>query len=435
MTDIAYLSGFGNEFATEALPGALPLGRNNPQRCGYGLYAEQLSGSPFTAPRADNWRSWLYRIRPSVKHVGKLHRQSVPLWRSAPLHDDVALAQYRWDPLPPPVDVTNFIHGTHTMTTAGDVNSQIGCAVHAYVINESMRNQYLCLADGELLIVPQQGKLEIPTEFGTLQVEPGEIAVVPRGVIFGIMLHQAQTARGFICENYGKRLTLPERGLIGANGLASSRDFLTPTARFDDRDEAGTYWLKWGGEFYRSDIQQCPFDVVAWHGNYAPYKYDLRRFSPVGSISIDHPDPSIFTVLSSPTDSPGVANIDFVVFTERWLVAEDTFRPPWFHRNIMSEFMANLHGVYDAKPQGFVPGGMSLHTMFLPHGPDSDSFERGSTTTLQPEKLTDTLSVMFETRLAQKPTNFAVNVAPSQPDYINCWDGLTRKFDGSINPD
>lgn len=437
MIDPSYMSGFGNEFETEAMPGALPEGRNNPQNCRYGLYAEQLSGSAFTAPNAHNWRSWLYRVRPSVKHVGKFDPQPLPDWRSAPCSDEVPLAQYRWDPLPIPLpgEAVDFLHGTHTMTAAGDVKTQLGCAVHAFAFNQSMTGDYLSCADGELLVVPQQGCLNIRTELGVLQVTPGEIAVIPRAVIFSVSLDNDEAARGFICENYGQRFVLPERGPIGANGLANARDFLTPVARFEDEALTGHLWFKWCGSFYRCAIDHSPFDVVAWHGNYAPYKYDLRRFSPVGSILYDHPDPSIFTVLTSPSEMAGVANVDFVAFTERWLVAEDTFRPPWFHRNIMSEFMANLDGIYDAKPEGFAPGGMSLHNMFLPHGPDHDAFNKASAGELKPHKLTDTLSLMFETRLAQQLTNFAISEAPVQAGYAQCWDGLKKRYDGTPDPE
>jgi len=428
LDQIDYMSGFGNHFETEALAGALPIGRNNPQNCPFGLYAEQLSGSPFTAPVSSNCRTWLYRIRPSVKHVGKMEQRRVDSWCSAPLPATVPPEQYRWDPLPLPTQARNFVTGMHTMTTAGDVRLQTGCAIHAYAFNQSMQAEYLCCADSELLIVPQQGVLEIKTEFGHLQVAPGEIGVISRGMIFQVLLDGVESARGFVCENYGARFTLPERGPIGGSGLANSRDFLTPVAAFEDSDVAGELWLKWCGDFFSAEINQSPFDVVAWHGNYAPYKFDLRRFSPVGSIGFDHPDPSIFTVLTAPTDTPGTANIDFVLFSERWLVAEDTFRPPWYHRNIMSEFMGNLHGVYDAKPEGFVPGGMSLHNMYLPHGPDSNAFESASNADLKPEKLTDTLSFMFETRLPQQVTPFAINDAPLQSDYVDCWDGIERKF-------
>jgi len=428
VNNLKYMSGFGNEFETEALAGALPVGRNNPQKCPFNLYAEQLSGSPFTAPSASNCRSWLYRIRPSVKHVAKMHRRAVEYWRSAPLPTDAPPEQYRWDPIAFSKEPVNFVTGMRTMTTAGNVRMQSGCAIHAYAFNQSMEDEFLCCADGELMIVPQQGELDIVTEFGCILLIPGEIAVIPRGVIFQVLLHGSDNARGFVCENYGARFSLPERGPIGANGLANSRDFLTPVAAFQDRELAGELWFKWCGGFFSSSINQSPFDVVAWHGNYAPYKYDLRRFSPIGSISFDHPDPSIFTVLTAPTDTPGTANIDFVIFTERWLVAEDTFRPPWFHRNIMSEFMGNLHGVYDAKPQGFVAGGMSLHNMYLPHGPDNNAYEGASNADLEPEKLSDTLSFMFETKLPQQVTPFAVNEAPLQADYATCWDSLERKF-------
>ena len=185
--------------------------------------------------------------------------------------------------------------------------------------------------------------------------------------------------------------------------------------------------MKWGGELYRTEVPHSPLDVVAWHGNYYPYKYDLRRFSPVGAIGFDHPDPSIFTVLTSPSETPGTANIDFVIFPERWAVAENTFRPPWYHRNIMSEFMGLVYGVYDAKPEGFVPGGISLHNSMLPHGPDADAFDHASNVELKPVKLTNTLAFMFETRFRQRVTQYAAELDTLQDDYIDCWNGLEEE--------
>lgn len=426
---LRYMSGFGNSFETEALPGALPVGRNSPQKCRYGLYAEQLSGSPFTAPRASNERSWLYRIRPSVAHSGTFRKADARLWRTAPCVElDMPIAQLRWSPVPLPTERLSFIEGICTMTTCGDAGTQTGMAAHIYLATRSMTDEVFWNADGELLIVLQQGRLRIVTEFGIIDAEPGEIVVIPRGVTLRVELPDA-TARGYICENYGGAFTLPERGPIGANCLANARDFLTPVASYEDRDTPTKLFVKWCGTLWQTELGHSPLDVVAWHGNYAPYKYDLRRYSPVGAIGFDHPDPSIFSVLSAPSETPGSSNIDFVIFPERWMVAENTFRPPWYHRNIMSEFMGLVYGQYDAKPQGFTPGGMSLHNCMLAHGPDVEAFEHASNVELKPVKLTNTLAFMFETRFPQRVTRYAAELDTLQPGYMDCWKGLKKRFD------
>lgn len=426
-----YMTGFGNGFETEALPNALPVGRNSPQRCAYGLYAEQLSGSPFTAPRASNERSWLYRIRPTVRHIGRFTPMAPRLWRSAPcVETETPIAPMRWDPLPLPREEVSFLDGIHTVTTAGDAAGQSGMAASIYLATRGMRDEAFWNADAEMMIVPQQGALRLVTEFGVIDVAPGEVAVVPRGVKLRVEL-PAGPARGYLCENYGGAFTLPERGPIGANCLANQRDFMTPVAWYEDRDEPCAVFVKWGGRLWRAEIGHSPFDVVAWHGNYAPYKYDLRRFSPVGPLLFDHADPSIFTVLTSPTEAPGTANIDFVIFPDRWMVAENTFRPPWYHMNIMSEFMGLIYGQYDAKPQGFIPGGFSLHNQMLPHGPDAPAFAKASTAALQPRKLEGTMAFMWETRLPQRVTAFAAATASLQHDYADCWAGLEKRFDST----
>ena len=425
-----YMSGFGNSFETESLDGALPVGRNSPQKPAYGLYAEQLSGSPFTAPRASNERSWLYRIRPSVKHGGRWAKIDKGLMRTAPCRDeaDLPIGQMRWSPIPPPAEPTTFVTGIATLTTAGDADTQSGMAAHMLFVTRSMEREYLFNADGEYLVVAQEGKLRFFTEFGVIEIEPGEIAIIPRGVVFRCELVDGP-ARAYLCENYGGAFTLPDRGPIGANCLANPRDFLTPVAAYEDIEEASTLYAKWGGELYAAPIGQSPLDVVAWHGNYAPYKYDLRTYSPVGAIGFDHPDPSIFTVLTAPSETPGTANIDFVIFPERWMVAENTFRPPWYHRNIMSEFMGLIYGVYDAKPEGFTPGGFSLHNMMLPHGPDAQAYDHAATVELKPVKLTGTMAFMFETRFPQRVTGYAAGLPQLQTDYAACWDGLAKRFD------
>lgn len=425
-----YMSGFANDFETEALPGALPQGQNSPQKCNYGLYAEQLSGSAFTKPHPE--RTWCYRIRPSVKHTTRFQKIDVQHWKSAPhvLPDVLSLGQYRWDPVPHGEDGLTWVTGMRTVTTAGDVNTQAGMASHIYLVTQSMRDEYFFSADGELLVVPQEGKLRFCTELGIIDVEPKEIAVLPRGLLYRVEVLEGP-CRGFVCENYGVPFTLPNRGPIGANCLANPRDFKTPVAAFEDREAPSRVIIKWCGQFHATPIGHSPLDVVAWHGNYAPYKYDLRTYSPVGAILFDHPDPSIFTVLTAPSGLEGTANIDFVLFRERWLVAENSFRPPWYHKNVMSELMGNIYGIYDAKPKGFVPGGMSLHNCMLPHGPDRNAFEGASNANLKPEKLDETMSFMFETRFPQHLTEWAAKNAPLQDGYIDCWNSLDKKFDGT----
>ncbi|SFG32510.1 homogentisate 1,2-dioxygenase [Neptunomonas qingdaonensis] len=431
-TSAGYMPGFGNEFETEALPGALPHGMNSPQKVNYGLYGEQLSGTAFTAPAHQNERTWCYRIWPSVKHSSRYTKIDVPYWKSAPhiLPDVTSLGQYRWDPVPHTEEKLNWITGMRTMTTAGDVNTQVGMASHIYLATESMTDDYFFSADSELLVVPQEGRLRFATELGIIDIAPKEIAIIPRGLVYRVEVLEGP-ARGFVCENYGQKFELPGRGPIGANCMANRRDFKSPVAAFEDRDAPSTVTVKWCGQFHRCEIDHSPLDVVAWHGNYAPVKYDLRTYCPVGSILFDHPDPSIFTVLTAASGVEGTANIDFVLFRERWMVAEDTFRPPWYHKNIMSELMGNIYGQYDAKPQGFAPGGMSLHNMMLPHGPDRNAFEGASNANLKPEKLDNTMSFMFETRFPQHLTEFAAKEAPLQDNYIDCWKDIEKKFDGT----
>jgi homogentisate 1,2-dioxygenase len=424
---LSYQSGFGNEFATEALPGALPVGQNSPQRAPYGLYAEQISGTAFTAPRGTNRRSWLYRMRPAAMHEPFARRDNGKL--SNRFDEPASPNQMRWDPLPMPEQATDFIDGLVTMAGNGDPAAHSGCGIHVYAANRSMQGRFFYDADGELLIVPQHGRLRLATEMGLLEVEPQEIAVIPRGVRFRVELLDA-AARGYICENYGAAFRLPDLGPIGSNGLANPRDFLAPAAWYEDREGDFELVAKLDGHLWSARIDHSPLDVVAWHGNHTPYKYDLRRFQAIGSISFDHPDPSIFLVLQSQSDTPGVDAIDFVIFPPRWLAMEHTFRPPWYHRNIASEFMGLIHGVYDAKAQGFVPGSASLHNCMIGHGPDAETFEKASSAdTSKPHHIVDTMAFMFETRTVIRPTRFAMETAQLQADYFRCWQGLKKHFD------
>jgi homogentisate 1,2-dioxygenase len=422
-----YQSGFGNEFATEALAGALPEGRNSPQRVAHGLYAEQLSGTAFTAPRHQNRRSWLYRIRPAAMH-GPFQPFDQPR-----LHNDfgdgpVTPDQLRWNPLPLPEAPTDFVEGLVTMAGNGSPAAQSGIGIHLYAANRDMAGRFFYDADGELLVVPQQGRLHVETELGVLDVAPQEIAVIPRGIRFRVALPDGPS-RGYVCENFGAFLRLPDLGPIGSNGLANPRDFLAPNAAYEDVEGDFELVAKFQGHLWRAAIGHSPLDVVGWHGNHAPYKYDLRRFNTIGSISYDHPDPSIFLVLTSPSDTPGVGNMDFVIFPPRILAAQDTFRPPWFHRNVASEFMGLIQGVYDAKAEGFAPGGCSLHNCMTGHGPDAATFEKASAAdTEKPDYVTGTMAFMFEARNVIRPTRQALDAAPRQRDYQACWGGLRRHF-------
>ncbi|MEU3255338.1 homogentisate 1,2-dioxygenase [Streptomyces sp. NPDC006997] len=426
---LAYLSGFGNEHSSEAVPGALPEGRNSPQRAPLGLYAEQLSGTAFTEPRAHNRRSWLYRIRPSAAHPAFTRADNGAL-RTAPFTETVPDPnRLRWDPLPAPADGTDFLAGLWTLGGNGDVTQRSGMAVHLYHADAAM-DRVFSDADGELLIVPEHGGLLLRTEFGLLSAEPGEVALVPRGVRFRVDLLD-DTARGYVCENYGAPFRLPDLGPIGANGLANPRDFRAPVAAYEDFEGEVEVVNKFCGNLWTAVYDHSPLDVVAWHGNHVPYVYDLRRFNVIGTISYDHPDPSIFTVLTSPSDTPGLAGIDFVAFAPRWLVGEDTFRPPYFHRNVMSEYMGLIEGAYDAKTAGkggFVPGGGSLHNMMSAHGPDRETFDRASAAELVPQKVDDGLAFMFETRWPVTLTDRAARADHLQPRYDDVWHGMERHY-------
>jgi homogentisate 1,2-dioxygenase len=422
MTTTGYMTGFGGHFETEAVDGALPKGRNSPQRPPFGLYAEQLSGSSFTSPRHENRRSWLYRMRPTADHRPFVSYEGAPLFAAPRSEEPLAPNRLRWDP-PGLADGKDFVDGLATMLHARKPEDLEGCAVHVYRATRDMERRVFVDCDGELLIVPQQGAIALHTELGRVQVARGSIAVVPRGVKFRVQLLESE-ARGYVAENFGLPFRLPELGPIGSNGLANARDFETPVAAFEDRDEPTEVVQKSLGHLWTTTLDHSPLDVVAWHGNNAPCRYDLSRFNTIGTVSFDHPDPSIFTVLTSPSNVPGRANADFVIFPPRWMVAEDTFRPPWFHRNVMSEAMGLIYGAYDAKADGFAPGGLSLHNLMSGHGPDVDSWRKASGAELKPVKIEGTVAFMVETCWPYLPTEWALERA--QPDYDLAWNGFPK---------
>ena len=421
------LTGFGNHFASEAVAGALPIGRNSPQHAPFGLYAEQLSGTAFTAPRSENRRSWLYRLRPAANHAAFQRYARQTLLRTAPF-DEVPPSpnRLRWDPLPMPAEPTDFIDGLTTYGGNGDVGQGTGIGIHGFAATAAMVDRAFCDADGELLIVPQQGAIRLVTELGTLDVAPRHIALIPRGLRFRVELPDG-AARGYVCENYGAPFRLPDLGPIGANGLANPRDFEAPAAAFEDGDDPCELVQKFQGALWTTTLDHSPFDVVAWHGNVAPYRYDLARFNTINTVSFDHPDPSIFTVLTSPSETPGTANCDFVIFPPRWMVAEGTFRPPWFHRNVMSEYMGLIEGAYDAKEGGgFAPGGASLHNQMSGHGPDQASYEKAVAADLRPVKIEGTMAFMFESRHVIRPTRWAMETPAMQLDYDDVWSNFRK---------
>ena len=420
-----YMSGFGSHFATEAVPGALPEGRNSPQKPAFGLYAEQLSGTAFTAPRAENRRSWLYRMRPSAEHPPYRPYQGAPQFGASALADPLPPNRLRWDSLAMPEEPVDLVDGMATMLANGGPEALSGCGVHVYRATKDMARRCFFNADGEMLFVPQEGRLTLLTEMGRLDLAPGEIGLVPRGVRFRATLPDGQ-ARGYIAENYGALFRLPELGPIGSNGLANARDFLIPVAAYEDADGEVELIQKYLGRLWTTALDHSPLDVVAWHGNLAPFKYDLARFNTMGTVSFDHPDPSIFTVLTSPSETPGRANADFVIFPPRWMVAEDTFRPPWFHRNVMSEAMGLIQGAYDAKADGFAPGGLSLHNLMAGHGPDVASWKGASEAPLNPHKIEGTMAFMVESCWPFRPTRFAMESDALQKDYDAAWGGFPK---------
>ena len=423
MSELQYLAGFGNEHESEAIAGALPKGQFSPQQVPFGLYPEKFTATAFTAPRAENRRTWFYRIRPSVLH-GKFSRVTQQKILTAPLSDAITPPnQLRWDPIEVPPHDADFLDSLVTAVANGSAATQQGMAAHLYFANQSMQRRYFYNADGELLIVPQSGGLRLRTECGLLEIVPGEIGVIPRGMKFAVDLLD-KTARGYVCENYGHQLRLPERGPVGSDGYANDRDFLAPVAHYEDLEQETRLLCKFQGHLYTTLLDHSPLDVVAWVGNAVPYKYDLVRFNAMNSVTFDHPDPSIFTVLTSPSDTEGVANVDFVIFPPRWAVAENTFRPPWYHRNTMSEFMGNIRGEYDGKKAGFLPGGMSLHNQMTAHGPDLGTYEAGSSTPSEPVQIKDTLSFMLESRFSFNVSRWAIEHAALQDDYQQCWQGL-----------
>ena len=349
--------------------------------------------------------------------------------RSAPFNDvDATPTQLRWSPIPIPKKPTDFVEGIVTLGGNGDVATQVGMAVHIYAANRSMTDRCFYNADGEMLIVPQQGRARFVTELGVIEAPPGEIVVIPRGLALARRTARRAVARLHLRELRADRCGCRSSARSARTALPMCAISSAPSPPTRTPRRRASMVAKFQGNLWAAEMDHSPLNVVAWHGNFAPYKYDLARFMVIGTVSFDHPDPSIYSVLTAPSDVPGTANIDFVIFPPRWLVGEDTFRPPWYHRNVMTEFMGLLHGAYDAKAEGFLPGGASLHNCMTAHGPDAETWERATRAELKPHKLEDTMAFMFESRYAMRLTRYAVESSELQHDYFEGWQGLEKHF-------
>jgi homogentisate 1,2-dioxygenase len=426
-------AGFCNFHESETLPGALPVDQNSPRSSPYGLYAEQLNATGFVAPREANRRSWMYRIRPSAEQ-GPLaplaHERLRGDFSGEPVEANLA----GWGPLPFPASPTDFVDGLATLGGAGSPSSRRGYAVHLYAANRGMEDRCFSDADGDLLLLPEEGSLTLLTELGVLQVHPGQLALVPRGVRFSVLLGGSR-ARGYVGESFGRPFSLPERGPVGANGLADARHFRGPVARHEERLCPGyRVTVKLGGALFEATQDHSPFDVVAWHGNHFPTVYDLAAFSPAGNARVDHIDPSIHTVLTSPLDEAGANGLDLVVFTPRWDATEHTFRPPYFHRNVATELNGIIREVASAGSP-FARGCCFLTPSFTPHGVLATGVER--TLALDDERADQarrsadsSLWFQFESTLPFSPTAWARTAPNRVDDWPLVWGAYRRHFRG-----
>jgi len=423
---LEYMSGFGNEFQSEAVAGALPQGQNSPQKCAFGLYSELVSGTVFTAPRALNRRSYLFRTRPTVAQPD-FQRCELANFKTPPLEFPPYPMAMRWDPYPLELARGDFLDGMTTICGNGSPVQQSGLAIHTYCANRSMTGRAFSNADGEMLILPQHGGIRVTTEVGLLEAAPGELVLIPKGMKFRVDL-LSDVARGFVCENFGHPFVLPELGLIGSNGLANACDFLTPVAHFEDSDEPVELVHKYAGAFWSATMGHSPFNVVAWRGNWAACKFDMHRFVVLGAQMVDHPDPSIFCALTSPSHPVAGGNVDFMILPPRWLVAEHTFRPPGFHRSAVAEFLALIQGAHDTRASRFAPGASSLHNNWTAHGPDVATHDKGRVAELVPTKFEETLVIMLDSRFPYEIAPGGMDGPHRQLDCTSSWQGFQKRF-------
>ncbi|GLI78307.1 hypothetical protein PoHVEF18_006618 [Penicillium ochrochloron] len=396
-----YLNGFNGYHQSEAAEGVIPLVINIPQKSKYGLHTERISGSSFTAPRKDSKQTWLYRLLPSTCH------EDFSLLENHPFNlKNVLNSKYQYSPNRStwaPAQIAkeaDFLTGLQLIGGAGNPTMKEGLAYYAFTAGKSMpSNQAFYSADGDFLLAPQKGTLDIRTEMGYLRVRSNEICVVPRGIRFHVSL-PAGPVRGFALELFEGHFELPELGPIGSTGLANIRDFEIPTASFDNSNVDTEIIAKFAGQVHRTVHRGSIFNVAGWSGTYYPFKYDLGKFNTIGSVSYDHTDPSIFTVLTAPSSVPGEAVVDVAVFGPRWLVMEKSYRPPYFHRNTMSEFAFVIKGGFDVTPlPPQLEGLFLLSNTMCAHGADPESWKQATEKELVPEKIPPgNLGMMFESK-------------------------------------
>jgi homogentisate 1,2-dioxygenase len=425
--------GFGSVHESEALEGALPRDQNAPRRCPYDLVPELINGTPFTVRNVDNSKMWTYRIHASFSQTA-FH--PLPNARFATPLGDVEPNRSRWapHPIPAPSTPTDFVDGLVTLGGAGDVLSGPGFAIHVYAANADMLDRCFSNADGDLLVIPQEGALDVRTELGWLSVPIGSILFVPRGLKFAIGLPE-NVGRGWVLEVFGTKLRLPERGLVGSNGLAEARHFRAPHASYEDREcpDGFQHVTKTGGRLFEATHTFSPFDVVAWYGNHAPFVYDLMHFAPVASVRFDHQDPSIFTVLTAPLDDHGRAVADFVFFPPRWEVIEHSFRPPFAHRNAASE--VNMV-VRTPKPYstGYEPGCTFLSPLLTAHGVGTKTYDAildlPHDHVDPPQRIPDeSLWAMVESALPFRTTAWARDTELLDATFLSAFEGMKKRFD------
>ncbi|KAH9884385.1 homogentisate 1,2-dioxygenase [Xylariomycetidae sp. FL2044] len=433
-----YQIGFGNRFATEAIPGVLPQACNTPQRCKYDLISEQLNGTPFISPRATLLHAWFYRIHPSVKHrpLKRLPKNEDLEAVFSPLNPDVEFTpqDLGWDKFPHPkgadaVDMIDFIDGLKTIGGHGDPTLKEGLAVHMYMANTSMPNRAFCNNDGDMLIIPQEGRLDIQTEFGRLMVRPGELVVVQAGMRFTVGLPDGPS-RGYIQEIFGSHYELPELGPVGSNGMAQPRDFEIPVASFDVDLSPWTVVVKLAGALFAYEQDHTPYDVVGWHGNYAPYKYAMEKFISSATVDRDQSDPSIYCVLTARSKIPGVSLSDFLVFTPKWCSTRNTFRPPYYHRNVATEIMGMPYGTWHGSATMLEPGGLTYEPSYMPHGESYERWKEATGADLQPARVGEgAMAFMMHISGHVSLTQYALQRCTTlQPIQADMWQDFKGGF-------
>ncbi|RSL87550.1 hypothetical protein CDV31_016235 [Fusarium ambrosium] len=444
-----YLNGLGNLHQSEAFPDAVPLVNSYPQHAKYGLRSEKVSGTSFTAtPRSQNLWSFLYRARPSYNHgTFELWNQHLETANpSRPKH--LTPNSYVW----PTFNVTKGDWtAQHLLGGNGSPTDKTGVAIWLFHVNKDMPPQTVFSSqDGEALIVPQTGALDIQTEYGKLLVRQQEIAVIPRGIKYRVTLPEGKEARGYVLELYQGHFRLPELGIIGSIGLANPRDFQVPTASFDGKIESQgdtqvavandgrgewTIISRLDTKLWFATQDSTPFDVAGWQGTLYPYKYDVRRFNYIGNLNYDHADPSVFVVLTSQSygKEPGTAVVDFAAVGEHWHPAQHTLRVPWYHRNTASEFVFPIIAEQDPKSRlntsdTFGPWGAWLNANMVTHGSNEQEYaEWQAKDTLTPMKLQDfgVTSAIIETEATLLLTDWAFEAATK-----NFKDQTNAAFEG-----